>query len=342
MIKRLLKAITSFKHAPVHNKSGMKNGFWPIIAAFAKKAIAANIAAEATKDMEGPVKGLATKGIRGGGQDEGSALDEYLSGATDDLIEGIVADVVNEDLPALTQNSLNQQMGTPPSENYAMLDKIVQNQRLKQQSPEGLFGLGQGFGHGFIGKPPPEDPSVWQGLGRTFGSAMRSRLGAPTRSYSKDDSQENLQKAVYMQALGKIKEKEGFKGIQRFTKENLGNPGALEALKDYAKLEKTISGLAPEPKETSIEDFRKSLMEGDEDKKEAGKKTVIEPRATGLGRLGRGAAYEEAVTSYGEDTTDMILDKAMDLEKKGKSLAEISKMLKEAGYNPDLFLKFYR
>ncbi|KKL82613.1 hypothetical protein LCGC14_1983020 [marine sediment metagenome] len=72
------------------------------------------------------------------------------------------------------------------------------------------------------------------------------------------------------------------------------------------------------------------------------KESVIEPRAEGLGRIGRGAKYGEAITAYGKESTDRVIGVIQDYQKEGKTFAEISKLMQEQGINPELFLKFYR
>lgn len=74
----------------------------------------------------------------------------------------------------------------------------------------------------------------------------------------------------------------------------------------------------------------------------ASPEALIEPRATGLGRIGRGAAYKEATAAYGGEKADVIIGKIQDLQKAGKSFAEIRKLMEEEGINAELFLKFYR
>ena len=72
------------------------------------------------------------------------------------------------------------------------------------------------------------------------------------------------------------------------------------------------------------------------------KESLIEPRAEGLGRIGRGAKYGEAVKSYGKETTDRIIGIIQDYQKEGKSFGEITELMDDQGINAELFLKFYR
>ncbi len=75
---------------------------------------------------------------------------------------------------------------------------------------------------------------------------------------------------------------------------------------------------------------------------EAAKEPQIQPFATGLGRIGNmGADYKAATVKYGEAKTKQIVDTMVTLQKQGKTLAQIRKMLEEAGADADAFLKPY-
>ena len=87
--------------------------------------------------------------------------------------------------------------------------------------------------------------------------------------------------------------------------------------------------------------YRSEVSEEDETLSKVEEK-LIEPRAEGLGRIGRGAKYGEAIEAYGEETTDRIIGAIQDYQKEGKTFGEISKLMQEQNINPELFLKFYR
>ncbi len=82
----------------------------------------------------------------------------------------------------------------------------------------------------------------------------------------------------------------------------------------------------------------------DEDtfEKDTTKEPLVELRAEGFGRIGKGAKYEEAVEVYGKEGTDKILDIIRDLQSKGKTFDKISKLMKDKKINSNFFLKYYR
>ncbi len=72
------------------------------------------------------------------------------------------------------------------------------------------------------------------------------------------------------------------------------------------------------------------------------KEKLIEPRAEGLARIGKGAKYGDAVDTYGKETTDQVISVIQEYQKEGKSFDEISTLMEEQNIDPELFLKFYR
>lgn len=89
-----------------------------------------------------------------------------------------------------------------------------------------------------------------------------------------------------------------------------------------------------------VEDYGEEY--GEEYRKKPEKEPLIEPRAKGLGRIGRGAEYGEAVKTYGEEEADKIIGIIQDLQKEGKTFKEIRELMEEQNINAELFLKFYR
>ncbi len=71
-------------------------------------------------------------------------------------------------------------------------------------------------------------------------------------------------------------------------------------------------------------------------------KKIIESRAEGLGRIGKGAKYGEAVKAYGKKATDRIIGVIQSSQREGKPFSEIRKMMEDQNIDPELFLKFYK
>lgn len=119
--------------------------------------------------------------------------------------------------------------------------------------------------------------------------------------------------------------------------EDIGRVLAYHGIEDWRNNPELIEAGIPAAYDARIKGWK-----GKQAQIEAGAEPKVQPYAKGIGRIGgMGAEYKEAAAIYGEAKTKQIVDTIISLQKQGKSLKQIRKLLEEAKVDANAFLKPY-